>query len=214
MLQRVTAALLVCGLIGCASAVTSSGTGGTVPDYLAAAEEDGEFTGILTEPVPPPIVPVREKPRSFGVRAGLFMPVAADEGTWGPSFSASLYYRKVKQATRRQAIELGLDYSMADRDDGTVSSQLISVGGEMLFGNWEKGKDGVGIYFLGGADLVTEIAEITSTGQSDTALGVGLNLGVGLGPSTGMWDFRAVYTLFPGSGNVGGNILVAAGYSF
>ncbi|MBN1809836.1 MAG: hypothetical protein JW909_12275 [Planctomycetes bacterium] len=182
----------------------------------AADDEEGEFTGILTVPVNPPDVPVpppAPKTGRFGFRAGFLMPMGADEGEWGSAVSAGVFLRSIKGADRNKALEFGVDFASTETDDGAVSSTLISLRGDLLFGRWDPGAGGTSTYFLGGIDIYSENADVGG-GSSESATALGVNLGVGLGAASGGWDMRAVYTLYPGSGNVGGGFMVAFGLAF
>ena len=130
--------------VGCSGSrpAGDAGSGGAVAvlsgigSTLAAAEEEGEFTGILTEPEPEPVVPVIVPPRlkRFGVRTGLLMPMGAEEGEWGSAFLAGVFYRFNQLAEKKMALELGVDFSSVGRDDGSVTSTLLVFRGELLFG--------------------------------------------------------------------------------
>lgn len=183
---------------------------------LAAAEDEGEFTGILTEPEPETPAPVvsAPRPKRFGVRTGLMMPLGAEEGEWGSALLAGVFYRFNQLAEKSMAVELGLDFSSVERDDGSVTSTLLVFRGEVLLGRSGPGGSDTSVYFVGGADLISETAKLELSGDTESGFGAGVNIGVGVGSRKGLWDARAAYSLFPGSGNVGGSLMVTAGLSF
>lgn len=196
------------------------GSGSAMGFLLAAGDEDDEFGELLMVPEPqetPEPAPPEETPERagrFGVRCGLLMTAAAGEGSWSPTVCAGVYYRGAHLVSKRIVYELGLDYIPVERGDGYVSSSLYLLRGEILFGNWSAEDKGTSLYVLGGADVISENGTREVTGEVESALAAGINLGVGFGSTKGVWDARVVYSLFPGSGNVKGNILVAAGVSF
>ena len=205
-------------LAGCATRSGGSSAGGTpgsavVGGMTAAEGGDGEFTGILTNPSPTPVAQPTPRPNRFGLRTGYLMPMGATDGTWDSTFNVGAFYR-ISNAVKRQAWELGVDYSSPKRDDGSVTSTLISLRGDFLMGNWKNGLKGTGTYVVGGLDVVSETPEVSGGGSADSAMALGVNLGVGFGPKVSNWDVRAAYTRYPGSGNVKSNILVTFGFSF
>jgi len=205
-------------LAGCATQGGGSSAGGTpgsavVGGMTAAEGGDGEFTGILTNPSPTPVAQPAPKPNRFGLRTGYLMPMGATDGAWDSTFALGAFYR-MSNAMKRQALELGVDYSSPKRGDGTITSTLIALRGDFLLGNWKDGLKGTGTYLVGGLDVVSETPEVSGGGSADSAIALGVNLGVGLGPKASNWDVRAAYTLYPGSGNVKSNILVTFGFSF
>ncbi len=192
-----------------------------VGGFLAGAEDEDEVVELLAEPKPEPAPPEKPpepgppmRPSRFGVRCGLLITVAADEGSWNPTVCAGVYYRGAQLASKHMVYELGFDYVPVEREDGTALSSLYFLRGELLFGNWSTQDRKTSAYFLGGADVISEAGALERTGELQSFLAFGINLGAGIGSTKGTWDLRAVYALFPGSGNVKGNVLVATGFSF
>lgn len=218
------AACLLLGGCGVGNhAISPSGAGAKVllparvaDSLLAAGDEDDEFTGLLTEPEPEPTPPEKPAGRAgrFGLRLGYLASGTAQEVAWKPTVCLGLYYRLGRPSARRTVYEFGVDYVSLEREDGVVSSVQYRLRGEMLFGNWNPDDRSTSFYFLGGGDLISENGTREITGETESHLASGVNLGLGIGSTKGTWDVRAVYSLFPGSGNLKGNVLVAAGFSF
>lgn len=182
-----------------------------VADFLLAAEaEDDEFVGLLTQPTPEP---ARERASRFGVRLGIVMPAATEEGSWDSGLRAGLYYR----GGRKTVYELGFDYTSAGADFGkeaTISSTIYSLRYDVLFGRWSDSDRKATFYLLGGGEIGQESGTWEATGDTLEARGGGIDLGMGLGSPTGSWDARFVYTVLIGTDNAAGTVMAAFGYAF
>ncbi len=187
---------------------------GIADSLLAASDEDEGFVELLTPPTPGPPPEKPERANRFGLRLGYLATVAAEETGWNPAVCAGVYYRRAKPPSSRSVLEIGFDYIPLEREDGSVSTTLYQFRGEMLFGKWNSQEGKTSFYFLGGGDLVSEQGTQEASGTAGSNFVGGINLGLGFGSTKGSWDVRAVYSLFPGSPNVKGNVLVAAGFSF
>jgi hypothetical protein len=174
--------------------------------FLAADDEDEEFVGLLTQPTDLPV----ERSGRFGVRVGLMLPVAVEEGSWDSGLRAGLYYR----GGSKTVYEFGLDYASIESDDGLTSSALLFLRGDVLFGRWSEDDDKAGFYFLAGIQGISEQAELSGSGKTESRTGGGLNLGLGIGSPKGKWDVRAAYSIVLGSDNAKGDVIVATGFAF
>jgi hypothetical protein len=227
----VAALALLALLAGCAaeSVVSLSGRPArrhpapAVAYGLLAAED--EFTSLFSEEgvvldsgaaatLAPPVARPTARAQRLGIRMGYLTTVDADQGDWSPAVASGVYLRRAKPPAPRSVLEIGVDYSALEQEDGSVSCALYGLRGDMLFGNWNAEARGVSIYFLGGAGVLAEQGEHGVSGEAISNLVSGLEVGLGIGSTRGTWDLRAVYSFFPGSENVRGNVLVAGGVSF
>ena len=185
-------------------------TAGVADSLLAAEGEDEEFVGLLTQPTPEL---TEERAKRFGVRLGLVIPAAAEEGSWDSGLRAGLYYR----GGRKTVYELGFDYTSAGADfekGATISSTIYSLRYDILFGRWSDSDRKATFYLLAGGEIGQESGTWDATGDTLEARGGGIDLGLGLGSPKGSWDARVVYSVLIGTDNAAGTIMAAFGYAF
>lgn len=191
--------------------LSAAGTG-----LLSAAGEEEEF-GILLEK-PKPRGPEAEGPSTpaerqwrLGLRAGMLVTGPSGEA-WNAALCLGGYYRRSCQG--HLVYELGVDLASVESADGSTTSRLLFLRGEALFGKWNTEGRGASVYALAGAQAIGEQAKLSGSGNTESRMGAGINLGLGLGSVKGAWDVRTVYSVLLGSDNAKGDFLVAAGLSF
>lgn len=180
----------------------------------AATDEAADLFPRLLRPEEGP-VPAETPGRAsrFGLRLGLLLPTSVEDGSWESAARAGLYYR----SGRRTAFEIGIDHaSLAGvaAPGQTVASKITFLRFDALFGLAGGGGSGAGLFLLGGAELGLEKATWEATGDAADRKSGGLNVGVGLGPRSGRWDARVVYSIFVGSDNAAGSLTTTVGYAF
>lgn len=209
---------------GCAGARLSDSAGPPALSrtrVLPAAEGEEDEFGVLLEepkpvepapaPAPQPAPEPKEREWRAGLRAGLLVTGPTEEA-WNAAFFLGGYYRG--SPLKRLVYELGVDLATVESDDGSTTSQLLFLRGEVLLGKWNPEEEGTSFYALAGAQGISEQAKLNGSGKTEPRMGASINLGVGLGSVKGAWDARVVYSVVVGSDNAKGSILAAAGFSF
>lgn len=197
-----------------ARAPAGSGDGREVGPGGETGELDDEVTRVLPE-LEPPAAPEPDSERAgrLGLRGGLILPGSSPEESWDTTAIFGLYYRPVRALWPGAAYEVEFDYLSVKRGDGYVTSRLYVLRGGLLFANWDDDGRSSTVFGLAGAEAVIGSSSY-ATGKEDSRGVAALEFGVGVGPPDGAWDVRAVYSLFLGSDNVKGGLLLAAGSLF
>ena len=173
----------------------------------SAGEREPPSPGEGALPVPEPIsASVAPSRRRMGARVGCLVTVGESEAEYDGSIAVGLYYSG--HVLGRLPFEAGFDLAWIDSDDGADESNLYLLRFDLLFSKPQE-YEGHRFYLLAGMG-----AALASPEEQENESVLSLNFGAGLMPTGNRWDIRATYSVMVDSDNIGGLLLLTAGYRF
>ncbi len=152
--------------------------------------------------------------RELGVRAGVLVPGAADEGS-SPSFAVGVFSAGRIPAAfgpPQSPFEVGLDLAKSSSDDGRVDTWFYAVYIDTLFFPRTSVPES-GFYFHGGYRALLASSEVDGN-RHHNQWNVGMDVGMGVASLKMGWDVRLTWTLLLENSNLEDLVLVTAGYRF
>ena len=165
-------------------------------------------------------VPGEGKDTIVGARAGFLFPGYALDESYKPAFMLGAFYpNKLKPIGRFDLANLlklddipyeaGLDFIFhMPSKDGALNAGLVRLRFDCLFSKWDAIEPKPDFYFLGGLHISTTTRD--AGGESVW----GPNIGVGAVWPEKAWDARLTMSLFWGTHNLLGIVLLSGSYTF
>lgn len=154
-------------------------------------------------------------PRNWGVRAGLFLPSAAQDSAFQGSATLGGYYRGTISARNGLAYEIGGEAFKPKDTEDFADTTLFVIRADVVYGKWRHYKPGRSIYLAGGLALFMERTWYRELGTWGSAAALALDVGVGWSPFSSGLDIRFInLTLLMGETNVPLMLTANVGFLF
>jgi hypothetical protein len=191
---------------------------------LCAADPDEEEDAVMfpriLRPKKEPLDEIVDEPvageasgakYTWGLVGGITSSGAA-ERAWKDAVTYGIYMRKVPSERKKTTFELAAGYSTHETEDGLLTSDVIVVRADLLFGSFGD-SGGATAYLVAGGHVASETAKRLAIDETVEAVGGGASVGLGLGGKDGRWDLRGFYS-FLFTDNTENDFTASFGFGF